>query len=225
MILTALLMGFAGSFHCVGMCSPLVMAVSGHGNKAIINRIIYNTGRIATYGILGALTATAGLALPLSKFQNVLSLLLGGLLILISVAQLRIHIPGLTKAVVSFTTYLKKLFSKYIQRKNAGSLLILGTLNGLLPCGLTLLALTYCLTLADPLSGFNYMLLFGVGTLPVMLGLTSILSELIKRYNLNLRKITTVMLLLSGCLLIARVFLIHEPSHEEQHLVDIVLCR
>jgi sulfite exporter TauE/SafE len=46
----------------------------------------------------------------------------------------------------------------------------MGMLNGFLPCGMTLIALSYCLILAGPIDGFNFMLLFGVGTLPVMLG-------------------------------------------------------
>ncbi|WP_302180052.1 sulfite exporter TauE/SafE family protein [Chryseosolibacter indicus] len=218
-------MGFAGSFHCIGMCSPLVLAISANGKNALIRRVIYNAGRISTYGLLGAIVSAIGMALPLLKFQNAISLGLGILLIAFSIFQMRLHIPVLTKAASALSGVLKTLFSRYIQKRNYGSVFILGSLNGLLPCGLTLLALTYCLTLADPLSGFNYMLLFGLGTMPVMLGLTSVLLEMVKRYNLNLKKVSTAILLISGCILIARVFIMHTPSHEEQRLVDIVLCR
>jgi sulfite exporter TauE/SafE len=70
------------------------------------------------------------------------------------------------------------------------------------------------------------MILFGLGTLPVMLGLTSILSRMIKQFHLNVQQVTSAMLILSGALLIARVFIIHVPHHHsiERSVVDIVLC-
>jgi len=68
--------------------------------------------------------------------------------------------------------------------------------------------------------------LFGVGTLPVMLGFTSIITQLLKRFNFNFQHITSAMLILSGILLIVRVFIIHLPHHHslQQGVVDIVLC-
>ena len=76
MVLTALIMGLTGSLHCVGMCSPLAMAVGNMNTRAFLNRVIYNAGRIVTYGVLGLGIAGVGLALPISKFQNLVSILL-----------------------------------------------------------------------------------------------------------------------------------------------------
>jgi sulfite exporter TauE/SafE len=157
MIITALVMGFAGSMHCVGMCSPLAMTVS-------------NLSRILTYGLLGAIVGGAGWALPISGFQNILTLVLGiALLTFAALGVTSVHIPVLTSAIQKLTTILKSAFGKFLQRKNYISIFILGTLNGLLPCGLTFLALTYCLTLGSIGNSFYFMLLFGVGTSPVML--------------------------------------------------------
>lgn len=227
MVLTALVMGFAGSLHCIGMCSPLAIAVSNASPRVALNRIIYNLGRIFTYGILGAMVGTIGWTLPFGNFQNLISVLLGVTLLLFGLLGVsHIHVPGLTKGLQHATTYLKKLFGKFLQRKNFYSVFILGSLNGILPCGLTFLALTYCLTLNSPAESFYFMILFGLGTLPAMAGLTAILMDLVKRFNISLRKLTTSMLILSGCLLIARVFLFHHHTLPEQHgLVDIILCR
>lgn len=227
MVLTALVMGFAGSLHCIGMCSPLAMAVSNASPRVALNRIIYNLGRIFTYGILGAMVGTIGWTLSFGNFQNLISVLLGVTLLLFGLLGVsNIHVPGLTKGLQHATTYLKHLFGKFLQRKNFYSVFILGSLNGILPCGLTFLALTYCLTLNSPAESFYFMILFGLGTLPAMAGLTAILMDLVKRFNISLRKLTTSMLILSGCLLIARVFLFHHHTLPEQHgLVDIILCR
>jgi sulfite exporter TauE/SafE len=228
MILTAIILGLAGSLHCVGMCSPLVMAVSNLRSPAFRNRLIYNTGRIFVYGLLGAAVATLGLALPLSKFQNLLSLTLGVSLILISITGLKnVYIPLVSNFLSAVVRNLKILFGKFLQQKNTTGIFILGSLNGLLPCGLTFLALTYCLSLKGPLDGFNFMLLFGVGTLPVMLGLTGFFTILIRKFQINVTTITTTMMFISGCLLIVRVFIFHD-THDHtlhHHIIDVVLCQ
>jgi uncharacterized protein len=147
--------------------------------------------------------------------------------LLVGVGLLKPNIPILSRAVGKFATVIKNLFSKFLRQKNHGAVFLLGTLNGLLPCGLVLIALSYCLTLQSPLQGFYFMVMFGVGTLPVMLGLTSIIPSLIKRFHFNLHYITSGMLVVSGVLLIARVFFIHLPHHAsvQEGIIDIVLCR
>src|SRR5688500_2403964 len=148
MLLTALIMGIAGSLHCAGMCSPLAMAITSGHPAAVTNRIVYNLGRITTYGLLGAIVATIGYIFPFVKFQNVLSLTLGiSLIIMAALGITGVRIPFFANAVMKFTLTLKKIFARFIQRKTRGALILLGALNGLLPCGLTFLALSFCLTL------------------------------------------------------------------------------
>jgi uncharacterized protein len=226
MVLTALIMGLTGSLHCVGMCSPLAMAVGNMNTRAFLTRVIYNTGRIVTYGLLGLGVVGVGLALPISKFQNVFSVFLGIILLLAGTGLLKVNIPVFSRVIGKLTSALKKLFTRFLNRKHFGSVFLLGTLNGILPCGLVWIALTYSLTLQSALEGFSFMILFGVGTLPVMLGFTSILTQILKRFNFNFQHVTSAMLILSGILLIVRVFIIHLPHQHslQQGVVDIVLC-
>ena len=220
-------MGVAGSLHCAGMCSPLAIAITSANKTALMNRILYNLGRILTYGILGAIVAGVGYSLPLTGFQNALSLLLGLSLILMAVLGYKGNrIPFVTIALSRFSNGLKKIFSRFIQHKKPGALLLMGAINGLLPCGLTFLALSVCLSLAAPIDGFMYMLLFGVGTLPVMLGFVSVAGLVTRKLQWDIRTITAGMLVLSGVLLIARVFLMHLPEgHQHASVLEIVVCR
>lgn len=117
------------------------------------------------------------------------------------------------------------MFGKQLTRNTRGAVFAMGSLNGLLPCGLSLLALTWCVTLRGPLDGFYFMLLFGVGTLPAMLGLTGVLPLLAKKLRWNIQTLTTSMLVVSGCILIARVFLVHVPHGDHASLVDVILCQ
>ena len=228
MFLAAFIMGIAGSLHCAGMCSPLAFAVVNLRSPAIANRVLYNFGRISMYGVLGAFTATIGYIFPLENVQNLLSVSLGSVLILMgAVGMTGIKIPVLSNMFIRFSGILKTTFSKYIRDKSWGAILLLGGLNGLLPCGLTFLALSFCMTLSTPVEGFAYMFIFGVGTLPVMLGLVSILDILKNKMHWNIHRVTTGLLIVAGIFLIARIFLIHLPdghSHEFD-FVDIVICR
>lgn len=227
MVVTALIMGLAGSLHCAGMCSPLAMAVTNMSSKVFLNRLIYNAGRILTYAALGALVSGMGYLLPISRFQNLLSILLGITLLLAGCGFLKISIPVLSKAAAQFTHRIKNLFSLFLGKKNSGSVFVLGALNGLLPCGLILIALSYSVTLRSPGQGLLFMTVFGLGTLPVMLGLTSVLPVIVKRFDFNISHITRGMLVLSGLLLIARVFIvqIHHEKSIQQGIIDVVLCR
>lgn len=66
---TAIVLGLAGSLHCAGMCSPLAMAVTAR-KPFVINKVIYNTGRIFTYGLLGVLAAVFGGLFSLTAYQE-----------------------------------------------------------------------------------------------------------------------------------------------------------
>ena len=225
---TALLIGITGSLHCAGMCSPLLMAVTNLTRSVVLSRLLYNGGRILTYAILGSLFSGAGSLLPISPYQNLLSLLFG--VVIIIVAFFRIghsNIPFLFVAVNRLTTYLKEKFAVLLSRKTPPAVFLMGMLNGFLPCGMTLIALSYCLLLAGPIDGFNFMLLFGLGTLPVMLGFAPMLSLVIRKLNFSLQKATTVMMVCSGVILVARVFIQAsvEAGYKSAGIVDVILCR
>lgn len=205
MIWTALLIGLAGSLHCVGMCSPLAMAVSSLSPAAVINRVLYNGGRVLTYGILGAAVGAFGALAGLTDYQLLISAGLGLLLVLLGLSGVSvIRIPLLTRVLQHFTAWLKVRFAAQVKSTRWVSLLIMGGINGLLPCGLTYFALTYCITLPDATDGFLFMTAFGAGTLPAMLGLPSVLHWIAKRFTWKATRISAFLMIALGALLIAR---------------------
>ncbi len=73
-----LALGIASSVHCAQMCGPIVIAyslpmTSGRGSA----HVAYNAGRIATYGLLGALAGLFGQAIALAGTARLLSILAG----------------------------------------------------------------------------------------------------------------------------------------------------
>ena len=228
MWVTAIVLGFAGSIHCVGMCSPLAFAVTSMKPAALLNRVVYNGGRILTYAVMGASAASIGLLLPFQKFQSIISLGLGVALLVIGFCGLKaFRLRGISMAMQRVTSKLKTLFARQMRQRSRSAMFVMGALNGILPCGHTFIALGWCLTLRGPVDGFNFMLLFGAGTLPVMLGFTGFIPEVAKRLNWNLQRLTTAMMIFSGCVLIVRALTIHVPHavSSRADLVDIILCR
>jgi uncharacterized protein len=218
MIWAALLLGMGGSLHCAGMCSPLSMAVTSFNKHMLLNRLIYNTGRILVYGTFGALVATFGSLFNFQAVQVYLSVALGALLILLGMGALTsLRIPFLSKFVNKISQVVKTTFSKQLQKKNTVSQFILGMLNGILPCGLTYLALSYTLTLNTPAEGFLFMAIFGLGTFPVMIGMPYLIKFIGSYVKINYSKLTTVMIGL-GVLLIGRTMMAHHHSGLQEPL-------
>lgn len=228
MIWTALVVGLAGSLHCAGMCSPLVMAVSRLSARAMTTRLVYNAGRILTYGIMGAIAGMIGGVFDLTPFQKVFSLIMGiGLMIIGVSGWSTFSIPLLTPALQAFTGGVKRMFGAALKRRTGFSTFVLGTLNGLLPCGLTYIALAYALTAPGAVSGFGYMLAFGIGTLPAMVGLPMVVNPLLKKLDISLPRFNAAMLIVAGLLLVARNFVhLHtgDPMVLEMN-TEIPICR
>ena len=92
MIWTAFLLGFLGSFHCIGMCGPIALAVGNASNSGFIwNKILYNLGRSFTYALLGLLIGFIGFSMSLAGIQQGFSIAMGVVLVLLSLNYKKIR--------------------------------------------------------------------------------------------------------------------------------------
>jgi len=166
----AFFIGLFGSVHCIGMCGPLALSLPSFQNRwwlVVTDKILYNTGRVLTYSFLGLLTGFIGKQLWLSGLQQGVSLLSGMLILLAGFS-------GIFKIRLSGTLWLSALLApvhrllNYALRHKAGHLVV-GLLNGFLPCGFVYLALAGAINTGAPLTAAAYMFWFGAGTFPLML--------------------------------------------------------
>jgi len=223
-LLPAFLMGLAGSLHCIGMCSPLVMTVSGSGRHALARNLQYNFGRLVTYGMLGSIFSFVGKGLHLAGFQQGTSIAFGVVLLAIGITNTSVSLPAFLRIPVSkFTVTLKTVFSRMLNTRNAISVVGLGMINGLLPCGMTLIALGYCITLPTTTDGLLSMLVFGLGTLPGMVGFTALAKLAVARLGLGYGKLKTTLIIGCAVLLIGRGVLVHSHTSDQAN-TDIVVC-
>jgi sulfite exporter TauE/SafE len=203
-LLAAFSLGFLGSLHCIGMCGPIAMALPVHGKGwkfRVLGIYLYNSGRILTYGILGAFLGTLGLGIKLAGYQQALSITLGILLLL------GLFLPKIlslnNKVFLAFNTKLKGWFAAWMKQKSPQALFITGLLNGLLPCGLIYIALAGATSSGETIKGALFMAVFGLGTLPAMFSV-SFISSISKRFRSYLSHTAPVLTFLMGILLVVR---------------------
>lgn len=200
MLMTAFILGFLGSWHCAGMCCPLTMIVSR--NEKFSHKLLYNSFRILVYAGMGTLAATTGSLPFLKTFHTPITLIFGGVFVVLGLSiLLRINLFQNFQIDSALTGIVHNVFGQWIKKKNFFKPIVLGAMNGFLPCGLTYLAMAYCFVLT-PIEGFSFMILFGLGTWPVMIGWESF-AKFISRF-VSFHKIKIAMFLIAGVTLLGR---------------------
>lgn len=184
-------LGFLGSFgHCVGMCGPLTVAFSlSQKDKANNNwfssfsfHFLLNLGRILSYalvgGLLGSLSSLlivsgqlAGIGSQLRQFMVIFT---GLLLIWLGLTQINPNflpkIPILHPLQGNLHNSLNSLMTKLSFQTRWWMALVLGIFWGLIPCGFLYTAQIKAIETGNLWLGMISMLAFGLGTMPMMLG-------------------------------------------------------
>jgi sulfite exporter TauE/SafE len=172
MLLTAIVFGLLGSFHCIGMCGPIafMLPVDRTNNSKRISQIfVYHLGRIFTYGILGLLFGFLGEGFYFFGFQQYLSIAIGVIMILMIVLPKKtINKFSITKPIYKLLSGVKNRLGKELKKKRTDTFFTIGFLNGFLPCGLVYMAIFASIATGNVIEGSLYMMLFGLGTIPLM---------------------------------------------------------
>lgn len=172
MLWSALIFGLLGSFHCVGMCGPIAFMLPvdrSNSFRKVTQITTYHLGRLLAYALIGLFFGLLGKSLYIFGIQQQLSIAIGVLMIVV------VLIPATTFNKYNFSKPLYRIISKVksalgqaLKKKSADTLLTIGFLNGFLPCGLVYMAVFASLAMASAVESSLYMVLFGLGTIPLM---------------------------------------------------------
>mgnify|MGYP001627770843 CR=1 FL=1 len=168
---TALGLGFFGSFHCVGMCGPIVLGLprtSSSLSAITFNAIIYNLGRILIYALFGLTFGFLGKQITLVGFQSTFSIVLGILIILGVLFSTKLYPKKRPEVVEKFISAINQAYGILIRKQSKSALFSMGVLNGLLPCAFVYTGLAAAVLTSSPYHSMLYMALFGLGTLPAL---------------------------------------------------------
>ncbi|PPL04253.1 sulfite exporter TauE/SafE family protein [Parapedobacter indicus] len=184
----AFFMGLFGSLHCVAMCGPLVLTLSAGKpstpGKVLANKVLYQVGRVVMYGLLGLAIGVVGHLLAIKGWQRGITFVTGFLLVGIGLFLLfgkRLH--GFARLQQRLVNPLIRWVGHWLYRP--GGHLVVGMLNGLLPCGMVYMALAAALSADSVGGGGLFMLLFGLGTWPAMLSVSLLGSFTKSRIRFN----------------------------------------
>ncbi len=205
-LITALVLGLMGSFHCVGMCGPIALSLPLRGNnfgQKITGGLLYNFGRSTTYGVMGAIFGMIGQSFHMLGFQQWISVIMGSLMIA------TVLLPFLFKnhfriSLEFFTVPLRRAMQKLFKERSYKGLFLIGLGNGLLPCGLVYLAIAGAIGTGSVSLGATFMILFGLGTIPLMLLISLIGSIVTASIRNKMNKVVPYIVVLIGVIFILR---------------------
>jgi sulfite exporter TauE/SafE len=205
-IISALTLGFLGSFHCAGMCGPIALALPLKNNNwlsRVLSTLFYNSGRTITYALLGLLFGLIGKGFQMAGFQQVVSVATGVVMILTVLFPLIFRNRFKAKSF-SIISKIQSSLSKKFAISSYLSLFSIGLLNGLLPCGLVYTAVALAITSNDSITGMLAMVAFGLATSPMLIAISIIGNSLGIAIRRVFTKVIPYIVILIGLLFILR---------------------
>jgi uncharacterized protein len=208
MLLSALILGLVSSLHCIAMCGPIAMMlplVRDNPERKALQIILYHAGRMTSYSTLGLLFGIFGRGLYIAGMQQRLSIVAGVLMILIIIIPEKTFAKyNLSKPIYRLISQAKSAMGARLRNPSMSSLFTIGLLNGLLPCAMIYAALFGALATQQIFDGGLYMALFGIGTIPLMSGVSYLSGIITIPIRNRIQKVIPVAMVCVGVLFIAR---------------------
>ena len=208
MLYSAFIFGLISSFHCVGMCGPIAMMLPvdrSNEAKKITQIITYHIGKLTAYGTLGLIFGLLGRSFYLAGMQQQLSIIVGILMILVAVIPEKVFAKyNFSKPVYRVITKVKSSLGQQFKNKSYKSLFTIGLLNGFLPCGMVYVALFGAIAMQNVSLGIAYMILFGIGTIPMMVAVVYASGLISFSFRGTIQKAIPLVAVIIGMLFIIR---------------------
>lgn len=189
------LIGLATSFHCIGMCGGIMLSQSFSNNKQSV--ILYNIGRIISYTILGGIMGLIGSLFNISGlpyYIKTMIMVIAGIFMLF----FGLNIIGI-KWFRKITSLL--YFNNLNSKSNKPSLLV-GIMNGLMPCGPLQAMQMYVISTGSFIKGALSMLMFSFGTVPLMMGMGFVSTLFSKNKISKIYKLSGALIIILGLITI-----------------------
>jgi sulfite exporter TauE/SafE len=190
------------------MCGPIAFVLPVDRNNPVkksFQILLYHLGRLFAYACIGLIFGLIGEGINLFGAQQQLSIGIGLLMIIVILIPIKtFNKYNFSKPVYRLISKVKSALGRELKKKSPDVFLSIGFLNGFLPCGLVYMAVFGALTFGNAIEGSIYMILFGIGTIPLMtmtVYLGNFLSGKIKKH---IRKSIPVFIFIMASLFILR---------------------
>ena len=199
------LTGVLTSVHCVAMCGGINLSQSVGTGEATGSKLkkplLYNLGRVISYTVIGGIVGGIGSVLFLSETTKAILLVVAALGMLLMGLSMLGWLPWW------LTPRMPVFLAKPLGKAGAGKgPLVVGLLNGLMPCGPLQAMQLYALATGSVLTGALSMLLFSLGTVPLMLGAGAIFSTLKGKFAYVVQRVSAVLVMFFAVVMAANAF-------------------
>jgi sulfite exporter TauE/SafE len=206
--------GFTVGFgHCIGMCGPIVVSLSLNlkGKNLFLPHLLYNTGRVITYTVLGGIMGATGsftlVAAHIAGIQKG-AMIFAGIIIIVMALAMSGWLPlgRLFGDHYNPDGIITRGFRKLSQVKSTATNFPIGLLLGLLPCGPVYTALLAAAgagmnatgALEGIVKGMAVMMLFGIGTIPALFIVAKLVDMGWLKKRQIIYRIGTVLMIMVG---------------------------
>lgn len=208
MLYSAFFFGLISSLHCIGMCGPIAMMLPVDRNnqaKKVTQIVTYHLGRLSAYATIGLVFGLLGKGFFLAGIQQKLSIFIGvAMILVILIPEKRLAQYNFSKPIFKLISKMKATLGSQFKNRSYKSLFTIGLLNGFLPCGMVYVALFGAIAMQSPDYGVMYMLLFGLGTVPLMSSVVYLNSFLTVPIRNKIQKAIPYVAVVIGVLFILR---------------------
>ncbi|MEZ4367886.1 MAG: sulfite exporter TauE/SafE family protein [Kofleriaceae bacterium] len=207
-LLAVVAASLVGSVHCVAMCGPLAaLHLPADGRGGLRLGSLHALGRMLTYLALGITAGALGRALELAgelaSIQRAATTIAGAAILAWGVIAIARAVGARRQRVATRTTLFERGLVRLRVRRPGRRAVALGVLTGLLPCGWLWAFVVVAAGSASAVGGALVMLAFWLGTVPAMLGLTTIAAPLVRRLRARLPIVTATALVVLGVVTLA----------------------
>lgn len=203
--------GLLTSLHCIAMCGGInltqcvIQSTKADAEKShtakLLPSLLYNSGRVISYTIIGGIVGALGSALSFSTAGKAVVTVLAGLFMVIMGINMLNIFPWLRR----FNIRMPRIFGdKIASGTGRRGPFIVGLLNGLMPCGPLQTMQLYALGTGSFLAGATSMFLFSLGTVPLMFGFGALSSFLSGQFNRKMLKVSAVLVIVLGIFMVNR---------------------
>lgn len=201
LFLSSFILGIASSLHCLGMCGPLVLAVpAAKGRQHAVYLLLYLVSKALAYASMGAVIGILGLGFYLMEWQQWVSVI-SGILVILFVLMPFFH---KISAFFPFRSAYQHLYKKMHRDPKWYHYMLLGYLNGFLPCGVVYAAMTTALVAGNVFDAGLAMFTFGLGTIPALYLLSVLKFKVKPTWRQKLKPVSMVLTIAVGTMLILR---------------------
>ena len=198
--------GLMTSVHCIAMCGGINVSQCLSENKKFsgLSPVMYNLGRVVSYTVIGFVLGFAGMFFGTGENLGVSSIIQGliksfaGIYMVI----MGVNMLGFVPQIKRLTFHLPNFIGKF--RVKNSQPFVVGLLNGFMPCGPLQSIQLVALATGNPFTGGLSMFAFSLGTVPLMLGLGSLVSVLGKRFTDRMMTVGAVLVTVMGLAMVSQ---------------------